>query len=81
MHVLGLQPLDQCGVHDADALAFPAGEVDVDGTSSLRQQDKIRVIHRIGLAADGLNGEGLIPSFTNKVTHAGEYGMDEGWQV
>ena len=37
MHVLGLQPLDQCGVHDADTLAFAAGEVDIDGPPAPRQ--------------------------------------------
>ena len=59
MHVLGFQPLDQRGVHDADSLAVSAGKVDVNGASALREQDEIRVIHRVGLAADGVDGEWL----------------------
>src|SRR5947207_2646939 len=59
MNVLGLDPLDQCGIHDADALAFPAGEADVDDASAPWQPDEVRMIHEIGLAANRVDGERL----------------------
>ena len=59
MHILRFQPLDQCGIQDADTLALSAGQVDVDGPATAWEPDEIWVIHEVGVAADRVNGEGL----------------------
>ncbi len=61
MHFVLLQPLDQCGIQNADTLAFAAGQADVNGASATAERHGIGAIDPTSSPADRGNTEGLNP--------------------